>query len=42
MTWRSGGLMPRLDPVAYVFVTAPQVPPGLEPFAVIREAEDAR
>ena len=39
MTWRSGGLRPRLDPVAYVFVTAAQVPPGLEPFAVIREAE---
>ena len=39
MNWRNGGLRPRLDPVAYVFVTASQVPPGLEPFAVIREDE---
>jgi uncharacterized protein len=39
LTWLPTGLRPRLDPAGYVFVTAPVVPPGLEPFAAIREDE---
>ena len=30
---------PRLYPEAYVFVSVPEVPPGAQPFAVIREDE---
>jgi uncharacterized protein len=32
-------LEPRLYPEAYVFVSVPEVPPGVRPFAVIREDE---
>jgi hypothetical protein len=32
---------PRLYPEAYVFVSVPEVPPGVQPFAVIREDEGA-
>ena len=33
------GIEPRLHAEPYVFVSVPKTPPGLEPFAVIREDE---
>ena len=36
---RVAGIQPALHPEPYVFVTVPEPPPDLEPFAFIREDE---